>query len=319
MGLAGSVVRVRFTGPDAVAARTMCRESGAAAVLGPRDPSHEDVLVVDEWTAGTDPFVTAARARGVRVTVLAELLLERVRCPVIAVTGTAGKTITCHMVAHLLRVAGRRPVMSTTARSGNAWPDHSLVGVECGPDPSRIDGRVCPLRSVEAQGTSGCHRPSNRGAPNRYPWCARQPGGYPSSRSCRHYWERVPDNAGVRRLRSARPVAPPYTTRGPQWCCPRGLARSMHGRCCSCIDSGRYRMTYTSARARARALRSRLRHHNERRPHSALGGRPPISPVRNVCRQDIQAGASRVRPGWRSRSNCPPCSRYWPTHARGGE
>lgn len=132
--LAGSVVRIRFTGPDAVAAHTLCRESGAAAVLGPHDPSHEDVLVVDEWTAGTDPFVTAARARGVRVTVLAELLLERVRCPVIAVTGTAGKTTTCHMVAHLLRAAGRQPVMSTTARSGNAWPDHSLVGVECGPD-----------------------------------------------------------------------------------------------------------------------------------------------------------------------------------------
>lgn len=132
--LAGSVVRIRFTGPDAVAAHMLCRESGAVAVLGLHDPSHEDVLVVDEWTAGTDPFVTAARARGVRVTVLAELVLERVGCPVIAVTGTAGKTTTCHMVAHLLRAAGRQPVMSTTARSGNAWPDHSLVGVECGPD-----------------------------------------------------------------------------------------------------------------------------------------------------------------------------------------
>ena len=48
-----------------------------------------------------------------------------------------------------------------------------------------------------------------------------------------------------------------------------------------------YGMTYRSARARARALPYWLRHYNESRPHSALGGRPPISRVRNVRRQDI--------------------------------
>ncbi|MGD0715270.1 MAG: integrase core domain-containing protein [Gaiellaceae bacterium] len=30
-----------------------------------------------------------------------------------------------------------------------------------------------------------------------------------------------------------------------------------------------------------------LRYYNERRPHSSLGDRPPISRVRNVPRQDI--------------------------------
>lgn len=131
--LARSVVRVGFDGPDADAARSICTEAGARMVLDSHDPGREDVLVVDEWTAETDPHVTSARARGVRVTVLAELLLERVGCPVVAVTGTAGKSTTCHMVAHLLRAAGVTPVMSSTARSGNAWPDHSVAAAQCNP------------------------------------------------------------------------------------------------------------------------------------------------------------------------------------------
>ena len=33
-------------------------------------------------------------------------------------------------------------------------------------------------------------------------------------------------------------------------------------------------------------LPHRLRYYNERRPHSSLGGLPPISRVHNVCGQD---------------------------------
>jgi transposase InsO family protein len=43
-----------------------------------------------------------------------------------------------------------------------------------------------------------------------------------------------------------------------------------------------YGLTYRSSDARAAALPHSLRHYNERRPHSALGGRPPLSRVRNV-------------------------------------
>ncbi len=42
-----------------------------------------------------------------------------------------------------------------------------------------------------------------------------------------------------------------------------------------------YGMTYASARARARALAYWLRHDNERRPHSALAGKAPITRVRS--------------------------------------
>ncbi len=44
---------------------------------------------------------------------------------------------------------------------------------------------------------------------------------------------------------------------------------------------------YRSSDHRAKALSHWLRYYNERRPHSSLGGRPPINRVHNVPRQDI--------------------------------
>jgi transposase InsO family protein len=47
-----------------------------------------------------------------------------------------------------------------------------------------------------------------------------------------------------------------------------------------------YGMTYRSHHHRNRALPHWLRYYNQRRPHSSLGGRPPISRVHNLCGQD---------------------------------
>jgi transposase InsO family protein len=47
-----------------------------------------------------------------------------------------------------------------------------------------------------------------------------------------------------------------------------------------------YGMAYRSHRHRNRALPHWLRHYNQRRPHSSLAGRPPISRVHNLCGQD---------------------------------
>jgi len=47
-----------------------------------------------------------------------------------------------------------------------------------------------------------------------------------------------------------------------------------------------YGVRYRTDRHRAAALPHWLRHYNERRPHSSLGGLPPISRVHNVCGQD---------------------------------
>jgi transposase InsO family protein len=48
-----------------------------------------------------------------------------------------------------------------------------------------------------------------------------------------------------------------------------------------------YGHVYQSHRERAHALPHWLNHYNTARPHSSLGGRPPISRVHNVRRQDI--------------------------------
>jgi transposase InsO family protein len=47
-----------------------------------------------------------------------------------------------------------------------------------------------------------------------------------------------------------------------------------------------YGVRYRSSRHRAAALPHWLAYYNERRPHSSLGGLPPISRVHNVCGQD---------------------------------
>jgi transposase InsO family protein len=48
-----------------------------------------------------------------------------------------------------------------------------------------------------------------------------------------------------------------------------------------------YGIRYRSSRHRAAALPHWLAYYNQRRPHSSLGGLPPISRVHNVCGQDI--------------------------------
>ena len=45
-----------------------------------------------------------------------------------------------------------------------------------------------------------------------------------------------------------------------------------------------YRFAYPTSSHRARALPGYIRWYNQHRPHSSIGGRPPISRVHNVCR-----------------------------------
>lgn len=126
-----AVIRIH-SDDDRLAATTLLAESGVIMGIGPGTDAA--VLVVDEWTPQHDPDVLAARARGCRVTTLADLVMARAEGPVVAVTGTAGKTSTCHALRALLTASGARVAMSDTARSSNAWPDHSLAGTPPGPD-----------------------------------------------------------------------------------------------------------------------------------------------------------------------------------------
>lgn len=62
-----------------------------------------------------------------------------------------------------------------------------------------------------------------------------------------------------------------------------------------------YGMTYASARARVQTLPYWMSHSNERRPHSALAGKAPISRVRSEPRRHYTQGgksASREKSNW---------------------
>ena len=72
-------------------------------------------------------------------------------------------------------------------------------------------------------------------------------------------------------------VTPPYT---PRW---NGKVERFHQ---TMAREWAYGLRYRSSRHRAAALPHWLRYYNERRPHSALSGRSPISRAHNLPRQD---------------------------------
>lgn len=140
-------VVIATRGPDARAAERLLRAAGHEVVQGD-GPQGADLMLVDEWTAETAPHVQAARRLGVATTVLADLILDAHPGPVIGVTGTAGKTSTCRAIAHVLRAAGAAVTISETARSGNAWPDHSLARMPNAPPVADDTVLVAELTST---------------------------------------------------------------------------------------------------------------------------------------------------------------------------
>jgi transposase InsO family protein len=88
-------------------------------------------------------------------------------------------------------------------------------------------------------------------------------------------------NAALRELLAQRGirhiVTPPYT---PRW---NGKVERFHQTMEREWAKG---LRYRNSTARNRALPHWLRHYNQRRPHSSLGGQPPISRAHNLPRQD---------------------------------
>ena len=64
-------------------------------------------MVVNPAVRMDHPLVQRAREHGARTTSEIELFLESVEARLLCVTGTQGKSSTCHMTAALLRAAGR--------------------------------------------------------------------------------------------------------------------------------------------------------------------------------------------------------------------
>lgn len=79
-------------------------------VLGRHDEADfrkADLVVVNPAVRMRNQLVHLARERGAEITSEIELFLERCPAKVVGVTGTAGKSTTCTMLAEILRAAGR--------------------------------------------------------------------------------------------------------------------------------------------------------------------------------------------------------------------
>lgn len=100
---------------DSVAALGDC-ESKIGFVLGEHreaDFRSADLVVVNPAVPRASKFLKLAREAGAEVTNDARIFFERVRNPIIAVTGTRGKTTTANWIAHFLRAR---------------WPDIQVAG-----------------------------------------------------------------------------------------------------------------------------------------------------------------------------------------------
>ncbi|HED66140.1 MAG TPA: UDP-N-acetylmuramoyl-L-alanine--D-glutamate ligase [Planctomycetes bacterium] len=95
-----------IAGPAAVV-----RELGVRAVFGEHRASDFeglDLLVVNPAVPPDTPLVAHARDHGARITSAIELFLDAVPARVACVTGTQGKSSTCHILAQLLEGTGNR-------------------------------------------------------------------------------------------------------------------------------------------------------------------------------------------------------------------
>ena len=118
---------------------TLVHERAAAA-------QRADLLLVDCWTPETAAHVVQARERGIPVGCLADLILHEWPTPVIGVTGTAGKTTTARLIAHLLDADGWDVVIPPTGRAENAWPSADTLA-------DLVEGRAPDVLVVELTST----------------------------------------------------------------------------------------------------------------------------------------------------------------------
>ena len=100
-------------GPSLAALDDLGRSGGTAirTVLGEHrraDFEEAELVVVNPAVPPGSPFLAAARAAGARVATDVELFLEATAAGVVAVTGTQGKSSTCHLLHGLLSAAGVR-------------------------------------------------------------------------------------------------------------------------------------------------------------------------------------------------------------------
>ncbi len=88
-----------------------------------------DVMVLSPGVPDTIPIVRAARERGIAITNEIEIAWRRSRAPIVAITGTNGKTTTTELAGHIFRAAGRR-----TFVAGNVGTPFSEIALDADPE-----------------------------------------------------------------------------------------------------------------------------------------------------------------------------------------
>jgi UDP-N-acetylmuramoylalanine--D-glutamate ligase len=109
----GAQVLVSDAAPRESLAEPAARAEALGATLrfGPQAPSlleGREAVLVNPAVPFDHPVLEAARARGVPVTTEINVVLARSRAPVLAVTGTKGKSTTATLLASMLAAAGHR-------------------------------------------------------------------------------------------------------------------------------------------------------------------------------------------------------------------
>ncbi len=137
--LAGRGAQVTVS--DAAAAEELAESVAALAGLNlalhlgghdPADFTRCDLLVVNPAVPFDSPFVAAARTAGAEITTEINLFLARCPCPVVGVTGTAGKSTTAAMAGAILARRRTAHLGGNIGRSlleelGHIAPDHVVV------------------------------------------------------------------------------------------------------------------------------------------------------------------------------------------------
>ena len=146
----GGVETVRFLrgeGADVIVSDTAARTDleasareaealGAVLVFGRQTPTllHDvDLVVANPAIPFDHPVLAAAEEQGLPVTTEMNLFLERVRAPVLGVTGTKGKSTTVTLLTAMLEAAGRTVHLggnvgrSLVARVGDIAPEDLVV------------------------------------------------------------------------------------------------------------------------------------------------------------------------------------------------
>ena len=137
---------------QAAAGGTELRSLGADVEWGGHDVerlARADLVVVSPGIPPHAPVLRELRARGVRWVSEPELAVRFFKGPLIAITGTNGKTTTTLLVSHLLEAAGLRAAVGGNVGGGFAPPASELALRPDAPDWYVLEMSSFQLGSIE--------------------------------------------------------------------------------------------------------------------------------------------------------------------------